>query len=193
MIVIGIDPGLTGACSIVDHNGLRAVFDLPTMKIPGVGPKAMVQNKIDGRAFCALLLKHCPASEGKPTFVIEAVGTMGGANNAVQTQGSLLRSLGALETVAECLKFPVVYAHTQTWKRFYGLVVAKDVTLTDSQRTTAAKRNAMATARRLFPDCTDIGLAKHHNRSEAILIAHWWRRVNVELEQPAAELVLEAA
>lgn len=186
MIVIGIDPGLTGACSILDHNGLRAVFDLPTMKIPGVGPKAMVQKKIDGRAFCALLLKHCPASEAKPTFVIEAVGTMGGANNAVQTQGSLLRSLGALETVAECLKFPVTYANPQSWKRWYGLI--------DSDATPAARKaKAMTTARALFPSCSDIAQAKDHNRAEAILIAHWWRRLNVELEQPAAELVLEAA
>lgn len=179
MLVIGIDPGLTGACSVIDHNGLRAVFDLPVMKIPGVGPKALVQNKIDGRAFCALLLKHCPASEGNPQAVIEAVGTMGGANNAVQTQGSLLRSLGALETVAECLKFPLEYAHPQTWKRFYGLVEAKDLSLTDSQRTAAAKRKAMDKARALYPACTDIARVKDHNRAEAILLAHWWRCTNV--------------
>ena len=48
MIVLGIDPGLTGACAVVGHDGLRAVFDLPTMPIPGVGPKALVQRKING-------------------------------------------------------------------------------------------------------------------------------------------------
>lgn len=186
MLVVGCDPGLTGACAVLDHNGLRAVFDLPTMKIPGVGPKAMVQNKIDGHAFCALLLKHCPAAEGKPTIVIEAVGTMGGANNAVQTQGSLLRSLGALETVAECLKFPVVYANSQTWKRWYGLLDA-------SLKPTERKAKAMATARRCFPGCTDIARAKDHNRAEAILIAHWWRRNNVELMDEAQAAELEAA
>lgn len=179
MIVIGIDPGLSGACSILDHNGLRAVFDLPVMKIPSVGPKALVQNKIDGYTFCGLLLKHCPASEGRPTVVIESVGTMGGANNAVQTQGSLLRSLGALETVAECLKWPIEYAYPQTWKRFYGLVVAKDYNLSDSQRTSAAKKTAMEKARALYPACDDIGRVKDHNRAEAILLAHWWRQTNV--------------
>lgn len=65
--------------------------------------QAKTQRKLDGRAFCALLLKACPAAEGKPTVVIEAVATMGGQNNAVQTQGSLLRTLGAAETVPECL------------------------------------------------------------------------------------------
>lgn len=168
-MVLGIDPGLTGACAVLDHNGLRAVFDLPTMPIPGVGPKAMVQRKLDAHALCRLLLQHCPASEGKPTAVIESVSTMGGKNNAVQTQGSLLRTLGALESVVECLRFPVNYAAPQTWKRFYGLI---DSELTDTER----KRKAMECARRLYPDCEDIGLAKHHNRAESLLIAHWYAR-----------------
>lgn len=166
MIIFSIDPGLTGACSVLDHNGLVAVFDLPVMKIPNVGPKALVQNKIDGRAFCTMLLRYSPASEGKPTFVIEAVGTMGGADNAVQTQGSLLRSLGALEAVAECLNFPIVYVNSQKWKRFFGLI---DSDLKPAQR----KKKALECARRLYPACSAIARAKDHNRAESILIGHW--------------------
>lgn len=168
-MIVGIDPGLSGACAVRDHAGLRAVFDLPTMPIPGIGPKALVQRKIDGRTLCKLLLQHCPPTEAKPTVVIEAVGTMGGANNAVQTQGSLLRSLGAIETVAECLAFPIEYVNAQTWKRFFGLI---DPNLSQSER----KARALATARRLYPGCADLGRAKDHNRAEGILIAHWsWR------------------
>lgn len=168
MITVSIDPGLTGACSVLDHNGLRVVFDLPTMDIPGVGPKAMVQRKIDGLAFKKLLLQHCPA--GEPVrAVIEAVGTMGGANNAVQTQGSLLRSLGAIETVLECLGVKPTYAHPQTWKRFFGLI---DSNLTDRER----KAKAMHCARSLYPNCAEIGRVKDHNRAEAVLIGHWAQR-----------------
>lgn len=168
MIVIGIDPGLTGACSVLSHNGLLAVFDLPTMPIPDVGPKALVQRKLDGLAFKSKLLEVCPADE-PISAVVEAVGTMGGQNNSVQTQGSLLRTLGAVECVLECLRLPVGYAIPQTWKRFYGLI---DANLKDGQR----KAKALATARRLYPGCTDIGMAKHHNRAESILIAHWHMR-----------------
>lgn len=169
MIVTSFDPGLTGACAVMDHNGLRAVFDIPTMAIPGVGPKAMVQRKLDAHALCKLLLQHCPASEGKPQVVIEAVSAMGGKNNAVQTQGSLLRTLGALEAVVECLRFPVAYVSPQTWKRFYGLI---DSDLTQTER----KRKAMECARRLYPDCMDIKRAKDHGRAEAALIGHWYQR-----------------
>lgn len=166
MLFVGIDPGLTGACAVVGPQGLRGVFDLPTMPIPGVGPKALVQRKIDGRALLDLLLTTCPAGEARPTIVIEAVGTMGGANNAVQTQGSLLRSLGAIETVAECLKCKVVYVSPQTWKRTYGLI---DPNLKQTER----KAKALQTARRCYPSCKDIARAKDHNRAESILIARY--------------------
>ena len=32
MLVIGIDPGLTGALAAVDHRGLQAVIDMPVMQ-----------------------------------------------------------------------------------------------------------------------------------------------------------------
>ena len=176
MLIVGIDPGLTGACAVLDHNGLRAVFDMPTMPIPGVGPKALVQRKVDGRALCKLLLRHCPSTEGAPGVVIEAVGTMGGANNAIQTQGSLLRSLGAIETVVECLSWPPAYVHPQSWKRFFGLL---DSNAKDTER----KRMSLEKARALYPDCQDLGRAKDHNRAEAVLIARHFRRTKVDGEE----------
>ena len=168
MIVLGIDPGLTGACAVLGHNGLLAVFDLPTMPIPGVGPKALVQRKLDGFALRTRILETCPADE-PVAAVVEAVGAMGGKNNSVQTQGSLLRTLGAVECVLECLRLPVAYANTTTWKSFYGLI---DSTLGQTER----KAKALAMARTLYPGCTDIARAKDHNRAESILIAHWQMR-----------------
>lgn len=162
MIVIGIDPGLTGACAVMDHNGVRAVFDLPIMKAPDVGPDAMVQNKIDGRALCQLLLKHCPASEGKPHVILEKVGTMGGKNNAVQTQGALLRTLGAVETVLECLNYKIQYVAPQSWKKRFGLK--------------SEKSKSLETARRLHPEVlAELKRVKDHNRAEAVLLAHYGR------------------
>lgn len=168
MIVLGIDPGLTGACAVLGHNGLLAVFDLPTMPIPGVGPKALVQRKLDGLALRLRILEACPADE-PVAAVVEAVGVMSGKDNSLQTQGSLLRTLGAIECVLECLRLPVGYANPLSWKRFYGLI---DPDLKDTQR----KAKALETARALYPACADIGRAKDHNRAESILIAHWHMR-----------------
>ncbi len=173
MICIAIDPGLTGACSVIDHNGLRAVFDLPTMPIPGVGPTALVKSKLDAVAFKKLLLQHCPAGESARA-VIEAVGTMGGKNNAIQTQGSLLRTLGAIETVLELLGLKPTYAQPQTWKRYFGLIESS--TFGPKATPSQMKAKSLAKARQLYPHCRDINLAKHHNRAESILLGHWMQK-----------------
>lgn len=160
MIIIGIDPGLTGACAVLGTAGVKTVFDLPTMPVPGVGPDALVKRKIDGYALCQLLLKHCPASEGKPQVIIERVIAMGGKNNSVQTQASLLRSLGAIETVVECLKWPVQHVPPQTWKKLFRLG--------------SEKTKALETARKLHPEAAgNLTRQKDHNRAEAVLLAHW--------------------
>ena len=91
----------------------------------------------------------------------KAVGTMGGQNNAVQTQGSLLRSLGAIEAVIECLRIPLQYVRPQKWKAHYGLG--------------SDKKEALACARRLWPECTDFARVRDHNRAESALIGHFTR------------------
>ncbi len=169
MIVLAVDPGLTGACAVLDHNGLRAVFDLPRMPIPNAGPKAKVQDKLDARALVRLLRTNCPAGEPVKA-VLEGVSVIGAEyGHSSQSQGSLLRMLGSLEAVLECLGWAPEYAHPQSWKKYFGLVNPK---WSDAER----KRESLKCARKLYPACADLKLAKHHNRGEAILIAHWWRK-----------------
>lgn len=172
MIVVSIDPGLSGACAVLDQNGLRAVFDLPVMPDPIAGPKAKVRNKIDARALVKLLRQHCPA--GEPVrAVLEAIRPMapkkdGGMDHSAQSQGSLLRTFGTVESVLECLGWSPAYTAPQTWKRHFGLIDSK-------LDATKRKRKAMECARRLYAGCNEIARAKDHNRAEAILMAHWWR------------------
>lgn len=159
MIIVGIDPGLTGALAFVDSRGSCVIEDIPTVALPGNG---MVKRKVDGLALARLVRQHCPASEDA-MVVCEAVRAMGGKNNAVQTQGSLMRTLGAIEAVFEVLRFPWQIVEPQTWKRHYGLGSEKGASL--------------EVARRLYPSAP-LKLAKHHNRAEALLIAHYGQQVN---------------
>lgn len=156
MIFIGIDPGLTGAISFVTERTC-AVEDLPTMPLPGNG---LIKRKIDGRALVALIRANVPAGE-KAEAYLELVSTMGGKDNAVQTQGSLMRSLGTIETVLECMGIKPTMLAPQKWKRFYGL--------------DADKKKSLEKARQLY-ETAPLNLAKHHNRAEALLIAHWGLR-----------------
>jgi len=156
VIYIGIDPGLSGAISFLSERSC-VVEDLPTMPLPGNG---LITRKIDGRSLAALIRKNVPIGETAEAY-LEQVSTMGGKNNAVQTQGSLMRSLGAIETVLECLGYRPTMLAPQKWKRFYGL--------------DADKKKALATARGLYASAP-LSLVKHHNRAESLLIAHWGLR-----------------
>jgi hypothetical protein len=160
VICIGIDPGLTGAISFIDSRGTCVIEDLPTMTLPGNG---MIKRKIDGRALADLVHRHCALGEGAPLVLCEQVRAMGGKNNAVQTQGSLMRTLGAVEAVLEVLRYPPRMVEPQTWKRFYGL--GKE------------KPEAMLKARALYPSAEHLlRRVKDHNRAESLLIAHWGMR-----------------
>lgn len=173
MIIVAVDPGLSGACAVLDHNGLRAVFDLPTMRDDSVGEDAMVKRKIDARALTRELLRICPL--GTSVFsVLEKVGAVGGKKNRTSAQLALVRAAATVETVLECLNWSPNYTTPQTWKRTFGLVQARGLTEDEKQTDTERKRASLAVARKLYPDA-DLGLAKHHNRAEAVLIAHWAR------------------
>lgn len=154
MIAVGIDPGLTGAAAFVDSRGTCAIVDLPTVALPGAG---LIRRRIDAAGLARSLREFCPV--GEPCVVaIEAVRTMGGQNNAVQTQGSLMRTLGAIEAVLEVLRLQFTAVEPQVWKGFYGLGADKKASL----------QKALA----LYPGAP-LKLAKDHNKAEALLIAHW--------------------
>lgn len=157
MIVVGIDAGLTGAAAFITTRGTCSVEDLPTKNLDGGG---LIKRRIDGLALARLLRDRCPAEE--PVLVlVEQVGAMGGKNNAVQTQVSLGRTLGAIEAAIEILRLPLHMVGSQAWKRFYGL--------------SSDKGESLRVARELYPEAP-LQLGKHHNRAEAVLIAHFGLR-----------------
>lgn len=159
MLIIGCDPGLTGAISVLNHHGeLLAVRDLPTCPIETAGPKAKVKRKIDARALKSLLREVVPADE-QALFAMEDMQLLGGSS--VQTMGALAHTRGVLEAVAILCDLTMAYVTPQRWKRFYGLGSDKSVCL--------------ATARTLYPHAP-LKLAKHHNRAESLLIARWAMR-----------------
>lgn len=168
LIVVGIDPGLTGALAFIGCAGGVALEDMPTLDLPGDG---LVKRRVDGRALADVVRRHCPADQAVAVFC-EAVGTMGGRNNAVQTQGSLLRSLGAIEAVFDMLRWPCMPVLPQTWQAFYKLRGKKTET-----RARGEMPAAMKVARELYPQAAgNMARVGDHNRAEALLVAHWgWR------------------
>jgi hypothetical protein len=165
-LTIGVDPGITGAIAFIDEFDIVETFDLPTIALSGGG---MITRRIEGSALHAMV-KRRAADASQVRVFCEEVNTMGGRNNAVQTQGALVGSLRAVQAVFDVLGYPCVQVLPQAWQAFYGLQ-GKNVEERQRGELPAAIRMAV----RLFPDCGFVKV-KDHNKAESLLIAHWGRR-----------------
>ena len=158
MRCIGIDLGLTGAVASVDERGDAQVLDMPTV------PDGK-SRRIDGRALILLLRQLVPVGQ-KPVFVIEDVRPRPNAarGTTMHSEGSLMRSRGIVEGVADIMGADLRAVQPQSWKRFYALLKTE-------------KSASLAKARTLYPSiASDLKRQKDQNRAEAVLIAHYGLR-----------------
>ena len=159
MIVVGIDPGVTGAIACVDSHGTCAVEDLPVIEMGGAG---RTQRKLCGRGLAELVRRFVPAGEGC-MVVLEDVHAMPAGKSGGAANTSLLHSKGVIEGVLGVLRMPPQLVNSQRWKGFYGLGSDKAL--------------ALEKARTLYPGAqTRLARQKDHNRAEALLIAHFGLR-----------------
>ena len=148
MIILGIDPGITGALAFYDPSCSDRVdaYDMP------VAAKA-----IDGRNLHALISRHVPSRA-----VIEFVHAM--PRQGVSSTFAFGRSFGTAIGVLEAMMLPVFYVSPQRWKRYYGLD-------SDGEK---SRRSALD----LFPQSAALfARKKDHHRAEAALIARWLHSV----------------
>jgi crossover junction endodeoxyribonuclease RuvC len=144
-VILAIDPGLSGAGSVVHVTGtLVATFDLPL-----IGDAT--RRRINAAGLADLVREHGPYAFA----IVEQVSAMPG--NGVsgmfkfgQTYGTILGVLGALA-------IPVRHVPPSTWKRALGL--------NNDGETSRAR------AIETWPDHADLfARKKDHNRAEAALL-----------------------
>lgn len=167
MNVAAFDPGTTGAVAFITPSG-ASVHDLPVQSIQGNG---FTQRRVDARALAVLIRQYFPAGEPFEAFC-ESVNAFTGNDNSIMSQASLMRSLGAIEAVCECLGAPATLITAQEWQKFYGLVGKKT-----EIRAKGARPAAITTALKLYPDLADdLARVGDHNRAEALLVGHYGLR-----------------
>lgn len=153
-IIIGIDPGLTGAIAVLGSHGLIDMQDMPVMPRSAGGT---VKQQVNAAALHTLL-KEWTHDHDKNEFIVffERV-------NAMPKQGSASTfSLGHTAGVIEGVVCAAGLAHEvitpQSWKKHFRLGKDKDA--------------ARALAQRHYPDAS-LARKKDHNRAESLLIARF--------------------
>jgi len=148
-VVIGIDPGKSGAIAFLVDGRLEAVYDMP-----------VVGNIISGHALANLITWNDVLEAGEPAVaVLEDVHAM--PKQGVTSSFSFGRSLGVAEGVLGALGHPIVYVSAAKWKRALGLSADKGM----------CRRRAIE----LWPHmAAHFARVKDDGRAEAALIAHWY-------------------
>ena len=142
---VGIDPGITGAMAVLNASGeLVSLQDLPV-----IADRSL--SWVDGDQLRTLLIAVGPAR-----VIVERVGAMPG--QGVASSFKFGCGFGSILGVIQVLQLPLELVTPSTWKRDFGL--SRD------------KHASLHKARLLFPHA-DLGLLKHHNKAEALLLANW--------------------
>lgn len=175
MLIVGIDPGTTGAAIALDPDALRVadVFDLQVVK-------SGKTTWLDGAMLADWLDKWRP-----DLAILEHVHYWSQDKHPDKTS-YMVRLSGGIEAVLSCLNIPFLHVQPHVWKRRAGLM-GKD----------KSASLALAKARLSWPADT-LRLAKHEHRAEAALVALYGRapaappkppRRNKIVDQLAAENV----
>lgn len=163
MRIIGIDPGVDGAISVVTAEGrFVSVVDLPTMLANKTGTKRQVNVAELARTLRQVILENpdCMAIVERVT----AMPSIPGANGERRGMGAASafmfgKCCGHIEGVLAALGIPVEFVTPTQWKRAMNL--------------SADKEAARAFAQSIYPTAP-LGLKKHHGRAEALLVAKWY-------------------
>lgn len=149
--ILGIDPGITGAWALLGPDGC-IVEDFPVIRHRSLA-------FVDG-----FELEHQLRQVGAcgATAYVENVHAMPG--QGVAGMFSFGVAFGSILSALRCAEVRIEFVEPVVWKRWAGLIRAKD------ESPAAFKRRSLDRARLLYP-AMRLDRAKDHGRAEALMIA----------------------
>ena len=154
MIIIGIDPGVSGGISILENKKVIEVYDMPTM-IDGKKNKRQVNG-----AQVANIIKEKLGDNKETVVVVEHVNAMPG--QGVTSMFNFGQSFGVIKGICSALSLPIYFVRPTKWKRHFNLIKTNK----DASRTKAIE---------IYPGISHkISRKKDSNKADAILIARYF-------------------
>ena len=153
-LVLGIDPGLSGAACVLDGDRVLLLEDLPVVQFSA----GRIKNRLDAAGLARML---SPFAGDVFMAIVEKVGARPG--EAASGAFSFGFSSGCIAGVLAAMNIPTTTVQPAVWKKAMGLGSSKDL--------------SRARALELFPAMADkLARKKDHDRAEALLMAEWGRR-----------------
>ena len=114
MIVVGIDPGLSGAIAALDGKGGIDVLDMPLIKGGG-----KTKDEIDELGIFSWLTVLASFDNQLPRVFIEKVSAM--PKQGVVSMFRFGVAYGTVRAIVACLDWPVTFLTPQAWRAAAGL------------------------------------------------------------------------
>ena len=153
MIIIGIDPGISGAISVVENKKILEVYDTPTM-IDGKKNKRQINSAQVTNIIKERLNKD---KDKEVVVVVEHVNAMPG--QGVTSMFNFGQSFGVIKGICAALSLPIYFVRPTKWKKHFNLIK----THKDASRTKVIE---------VYPELSNkLHRKKDANRADAILIA----------------------
>tara|TARA_B110000438_G_scaffold291972_1_gene329649 strand:- start:555 stop:1034 length:480 start_codon:yes stop_codon:yes gene_type:complete len=151
MIIIGIDPGISGAISIIENKKILEVYDTPTM-IDGKKNKRQINS-----AQVTNIIKERLNTEKEVIVIVEQVNAMPG--QGVTSMFNFGQSFGVIKGICAALSVPIYFVRPTKWKKHFNLIKTNK----DASRTKVIEA---------YPEISSkLHRKKDSNRADAILIA----------------------
>ena len=156
MLIIAIDPGISGSICFFQDGAIKDVVEMPTM-IEGKKSKKQVNGS---QIFNEISEKIKNLDKKNIKVVIEHVTAMPG--QGVTSMFNFGQSLGILKGVCSAMQLSVYFVRPAKWKKYFNLINS----VKDASRTRAIE---------IFPYySSQLSRKKDSNKADAILIASYF-------------------
>ena len=156
MLIIGIDPGISGSICFLEDGIIKDVLEMPTMTEGKKNKKqvngSQIYNEISFR------IKTYEKKNIK--VVIEQVSAMPG--QGVTSMFNFGQSFGILKGICSAMQLPIYFVRPAKWKKYFNLINSEK----DASRTRAIE---------IFPYfSSQLARKKDSNKADAILLASFY-------------------
>ncbi len=156
MLIIGIDPGISGSICFFQDGTIKNVVEMPTM-IEGKKNKKQVNGS---QIFNEISEKIKNMDKKNIKVVIEHVTAMPG--QGVTSMFNFGQSFGILKGICSAMQLSVYFVRPAKWKKYFNLINSEK----DASRTRAIE---------IFPYYSShLSRRKDSNKADAILIASYF-------------------
>ena len=156
MLIIGIDPGITGSLCFFEDGKIIDVVEMPNMP-EGKKKKRQVNG---AQTFYEIFSRTKGLDKRNIKVVIEQVSAMPG--QGVTSMFNFGQSFGVLKGICSAMQLPVYFVRPAKWKKYFNLINSEK----DASRTKAIE---------VFPYfSSNLLRKKDSNKADAILIASFY-------------------